>query len=309
MSIKLPTVLILGAGASHPYGFPLGVELRDLICEQTTDIRFTAPLRQLGFEPDATKEFGQALQHSGFGSVDAFLETSPEFAAIGKTAIALTLLPLEQRAKLFPPKAPKNGHWYQYLLGLMGVGTDDWAANRLTILTFDYDRSFEHYFCTVLARRLKVSRLEAAKTFHIIDVIHLHGQLGTYPGLGSKPFGYGDGDLSLDDIARAATSIRTISEPSDLEVFVEAGKRISAARRVFFLGFGFADASMARLVSHTPTLTALLGATSKGITDREWARITKLHFKDRWSGKRFRRSVLEFLRSEVDLTYDPAPSP
>jgi len=236
MSIKLPTVLILGAGASHPYGFPLGVELRDLICEQTTDIRFTAPLRQFGFEPGTTKEFGQALQHSGFGSVDAFLEASPEFAAIGKTAIALTLLPLEQRAKLFPPKAPKNGHWYQYLLGLMGVGTDDWAANRLTILTFNYDRSFEHYFCTVLARRLKVSQLEAAKTFHIIDVLHLHGQLGAYPGLGSKPLGYSDRDLSLDDIALAATSIRTISEPSDLEVFVEAGRRISAARRVFFCG-------------------------------------------------------------------------
>ena len=34
--INTKTVLVLGAGASYPYGFPLGAELHDRICRYAT---------------------------------------------------------------------------------------------------------------------------------------------------------------------------------------------------------------------------------------------------------------------------------
>ncbi len=306
MPITQPTVLILGAGASRPYGFPLGSDLRDKICDHAADLRYNALLKQFGFGNHHVKVFRHALQHSGFSSIDAFLDAEPAYTAIGKVAIALALLPLEQHSRLFPPSAPRSGHWYQYLISLMAAGEPGWERNKLTILTFNYDRSLEHYFCTVLAQRLGADTGAAANAFKRIEVIHLHGQLGGYPGLGAKPVPYGNSDITVKQIQRASESIRTVSEEQDLRPFAKAGKRLTAAKRIFFLGFGFASETMDRLARHAPDCITSIGGTSRGLSDREWARVTGRYFKGQWL-PRSRRSVLEFLRSDVNLEYNPDP--
>ena len=309
MPITVPTVLVLGAGASQPYGFPVGFELRDAVCEQMADWRYRRVVEaSFGVSSARTKEFGQVLQHSGFVSVDAFLEAEPTYAAVGKLAIALALVPLERHARLFPPAAPRNGHWYEYLLNVMEPGTPNWTRNRLTILTFNYDRSLEHYFCTVLGQRLNGGPTAGARAFKRIEVLHLHGQLGSYPGLGPRAVSYGDLTITREAIQRAANSIRTISEQQDLRPFAKAGKRLMAAKRIFFLGFGYADTTMQRLQHHAPECTAYVRGTSKGMSDRDWARITRSYFAGQWVGKRSRRTVLDFLRSDVDLRFNPDPS-
>ena len=104
--IETPTVLILGAGASKPYGFPAGRELLDEIC---ASLKGNFLRRQWGrdfvelFHPPLNKdldlitEFRERLYQSSKGSVDAFLEANPDFVEVGKLAIAATLVPRETK--------------------------------------------------------------------------------------------------------------------------------------------------------------------------------------------------------------------
>ena len=55
--ITKKTVLILGAGASQPYGYPLGEELRRRICNNITNSHNTETLNYLGFKGGIIKKF------------------------------------------------------------------------------------------------------------------------------------------------------------------------------------------------------------------------------------------------------------
>ena len=80
------------------------------------------------------RDFGEdELSASGQYSVDAFLEHCPEFLDMGKAAIAFELSKNERRQRLYEPS------WYQYLFNRMCRRFEDFAANRLTIVTFNYD--------------------------------------------------------------------------------------------------------------------------------------------------------------------------
>jgi hypothetical protein len=296
-------VLILGAGASQAYGFPLGVTLRDQVCRLLVTIPYSLIMQQLGFERAATSAFVKDLSRSGFPSVDAFLEARQRYLDIGKAAIALVLLPYEQPDHLFPPHVRHANHWYEYLINEMGVGTSAWKNNRLTVLTFNYDRSFEHYFTSVIRQRAAVSERKAANLFKQVTIVHLHGQLGKHPGLGRNPVPYGV-QLTPKLILRAAKGIRVISEAGDsLSTFRRARRFLLDAKRVYFLGFGFAQVSIERLgvFNSDDFHPVVLGGTSKGITDRQWTRITRDFLAGRWNGSRWRRPVSDFVRSEASL--------
>lgn len=77
--ITEPTVLVLGAGASKPYGFPSGKELKDLVCKRLyydLATEFKQPgktLMEIGFTKEEIQTFRDALYFSGRSSVDAFL--------------------------------------------------------------------------------------------------------------------------------------------------------------------------------------------------------------------------------------------
>ncbi len=131
--IQTQTVLILGAGASGPYGFPSGYEL--LI--RVLDLGIANQLIRAGFEAGEVKQFQYSLGHSGTLSVDAFLEHRPEFLRIGKFAIALLLIPFEDEARLFTKYSSPG--WYDYLFGQLSTDFDSFGANRLSIITFNYD--------------------------------------------------------------------------------------------------------------------------------------------------------------------------
>src|SRR5438094_963846 len=116
--IEKRTVLILGAGASIPYGFPSGRHLRELILR-------TAPLRKLmneiGFEWSLIDDFQSSLQAADPPSVDVFLEGRQDLLEIGKAAIAAALLPFESDSALFAPwlateqvKNRTSERWYGY---------------------------------------------------------------------------------------------------------------------------------------------------------------------------------------------------
>lgn len=92
--INNPLLLVLGAGASKPYGFPLGSELRLELCNLKNDssIFRHALVKHANLDDNQIREVAKSFKLSGIKSIDAFLAVRSEFATIGKLAIAGYLL-------------------------------------------------------------------------------------------------------------------------------------------------------------------------------------------------------------------------
>ncbi|MHC4477051.1 MAG: hypothetical protein ACYTEL_15500 [Planctomycetota bacterium] len=258
--INKETVLVLGAGASIPYGFPSGQGLIDLICEG--DLDFKRVLAEAGLDSGEVSVAGfmRALREADPESIDVFLANNPEFQKLGKTAIAATLLPLERESELIEKwrdlrlnhqKAKLGGHWYKYLSNLLQANSsfEEFGQNKLSVITFNYDRALEHYlFTTLKASFHKRSGAECAERLNVIKVIHIYGQLGYLPWQaydGPKiPFGGGlpadHGDWILT-IRRAIQTIKTMSDDfeEDNPDIKLAREILSTAETIYFLGFGY----------------------------------------------------------------------
>ncbi len=178
--ITKKTVLILGAGASKPYGFPTGRELLYIIRtaldpEGSSGLR--VKLRKQDIEDSQINDFHKELMNSDPSSVDAFLEYRPEFLPVGKLAITLSLIPFENHDTVFK-RAPNEPSWYQYLFEKLYVPSSKKLINdNQSIITFNYDRSIEHYFFTVLKGRSNKSEKECKTMLEAIPIIHVHGRL------------------------------------------------------------------------------------------------------------------------------------
>ena len=61
--IKTPTVFVLGAGASIPYGYPSGEKLREEICHELEDPShpYGRMLQSQGFSEKEILEFSSSL--------------------------------------------------------------------------------------------------------------------------------------------------------------------------------------------------------------------------------------------------------
>jgi len=247
--ITTPTVLVLGAGASYPYGFPTAKELKNRICEAFSNPD-TAASRLLGeasgYSPDGFFRFKEAFLKSGQPSIDAFLEWCPDFLGIGKLAIAYCLIPFEDESKLFNPPLRGGGDWYEYLSVKLNASFEDFGNNKLAIITFNYDRSLEHYLHTSLQNLHGRNRNDCSATLAKIPIIHVYGQLGrsAYSDSGAFPYGprpFGE----YADASLAAAGITLLhEEASDLN---EAHKLLTAAERICFLGFSYNALNLARL--------------------------------------------------------------
>jgi hypothetical protein len=145
--IPRPTVLILGAGASHPYGYPLGEGLVQQI------IRLTGPRGDLHSHLSSNpllEEFHSRLAGSDVTSIDDFLESNRDLAELGKLGIAAALT-VWGPAHDYPPTTGQN--WYRYLWGRLHEGaatTGQFRSNRVRFVTYNYDRSLERYLAQVL---------------------------------------------------------------------------------------------------------------------------------------------------------------
>jgi hypothetical protein len=159
--IRRRTVLVLGAGASAPYGFPLGTALTDGITSELMrdgHSQFRDDLEGAGFDLASLRAFGKALGQSGRYSIDDFLQWKPEFRSLAKHAIARMLIPCERDdrlefgadARLWLPQGQPDTRWHRYFFNQLLTsrrGRCEIGDNRLTVLTFNFDRSFESCRC------------------------------------------------------------------------------------------------------------------------------------------------------------------
>lgn len=250
--IKEKTLLILGAGASWPYYFPTGAELKEyilkrfpgdyanLVQKSTTD-RF--------IRNDVVRFFDKFIEKFSnpmYPSIDLFLSLNHEFEEIGKIAIVFTILSAELNKELFRMKRSliDEFDWYQYLFRAL---TEDITKlnkvnrifdNQIKIITFNYDRSFENYISSVLINAYPgLDQDTKTMIYEKLKPIHVFGS----PNLtGENAVNYGS-VLEVNKLESFSKSINTIYEIESDDRFRDM---IIWAEKIFFLGFGFAPENL-----------------------------------------------------------------
>ena len=243
------TVLILGAGASRPYGLPTSAELRDLLLG---DVRAFEVLRKLEFSvindyekrlvecgfrhPNQLKDFRETFFGAQRVSIDAFIggraeaDNAGSFATFARNAIAHTVLFCEREEKL-------DGDWYQWLLEFLISRGKDFPRDILSVVTFNYDRSLERYLLRAFQHSFALREDVAAEMVDRIEVVHVYGSAGPLPIPKLKVAGVPFGDLEYREYA--AKFISLVSPRSPPETQRRVRELIAEARRLIFVGFGF----------------------------------------------------------------------
>ena len=251
--IKEETVLILGAGASKPFGYPTGFQLLKKICENLSEDRIRSgkskeigEILESGYDEEDVLEFSRVLSHSGKTSVDAFLEHRPEFVSIGKYAIAQALIPLETNEGL---NFLGEENWYRYLFGKLNAPLEDFLNNEISIITFNYDRSLEHYLFTVLKNSYNLNEEKCAGIVNKIPIVHLYGQLDYLPWQNRGEGRSYSPEYNEHILADSGSKIKIMTEEivEEDQNFKDAWERITKAKWIYFIGFGYNEDNLSRL--------------------------------------------------------------
>jgi hypothetical protein len=271
-----PTALVLGAGASMDYGFPSGLELMKIIMNGIVQNFYSVIPKKLAdsfnIEQDEINNFYKSLSGAGKLSVDAFLEHRHEFLTIGKLAIINILTKYEKEDRLINPRI-KGKTWYEYLWNKLDAPFDDFDKNKLSIITFNYDRSLEHYLITAMKNLYGKPEEQCAQKLNTIPIIHVHGKLGNLPWQGGKSRPYTPRVLHMKEII---DQIIVIPEQEGTSPeFKEAINLLRSAKYVYFLGFGYHNKNLARLrmnkIGKESRGTALdLGEEERNSLRRNW---------------------------------------
>lgn len=304
--IQKRTLFILGAGASYPYGMPLGSRLRQEICELTTENGVSEALISSGVDRQQLNAFAEEFKRSRQQSIDTFLSKRAELAPLGKKCIAAILCSKEQEQALF--SITHSDDWYGALWNAMQ--NDCHAASGITqnavrFATFNYDRSLEAFLHHSIKHSYGVNDEQAELVWSRLPIVHFYGCLGPYsniPKAGSRMYSH---SFNAAQLCIAAESLRVIPdvERSD-EGFMVVRQWMEWAETICILGFGFDPLNMERLGIDSvldfikergrPVPTVI--ASTLGFTQNEQARISSRYFGYGSSWKPYNETNLGTLR-------------
>lgn len=239
--------LVLGAGASHAMGYPLGSSLRSKILELGIPGRqvFAIPAG-LYFEDGLLLRFIDAFRRSQMTSIDAFLARRLEFLEIGKRSIAALLLEVEDEQRLI--NIEHQDHWYRYFFNRFAA--ENWEHldfSNISIVTFNYDRSLEKFLHESIRESYGKSDVDAAAKLRTLKIIHIYGSLGSPISGDADYLPYG-GAVTAEKVQAAASLLRVIPEGRDDDDTLNVARgMLSEADCIAFMGFGFDETNVARL--------------------------------------------------------------
>lgn len=265
------TVFIIGAGASHEFGLPVGEALMQQI---QINSRFDTSHGQLmegvdeiyhslidGYKNDghaikmrmqAMAEIHRAIDHAG--SIDEFINRhidDPLIAEVGKLQIAYAISQAERQSNIAtivrqtesasPPDLSDT--WIKPFTRMLfdGVRNSDveTLGNNITIICFNYDRCIETYLEYAIVKTFRdVSPDMARKIVKKINIIHPYGSLGD---LRHHPFG---AEPTPERLWAMSENIVTWSESMNSDISPKIQDAMTNASTVIFLGFAFAPQNM-----------------------------------------------------------------
>jgi hypothetical protein len=257
--ITKPTVLVLGAGASKPYGFPTAPELIDRVLKSIEDdARTRARLQKAagGYGDEEIKEFADKLkkfkEQDPSASIEDFLASQDNYFRLGRSVIAQAILECEHDNAL---SCGGPGAWYHLLVARLWSGqpsVDQLELNQLKIITFNFDRSLERAIDRHLIGTFGESESEGL--WQKIPILHVHGQLGRYSRHSDescecrrlyRP------ETSAIEVERWSFALRLATD-KDFRLQHERRKEqarqwLCSAERVCFLGFGYGEENLKTL--------------------------------------------------------------
>ena len=297
-------VLVLGAGASVDYGYPTGGTLKELIIDDNSKRRQSI-VNQITEQKISMRDYNvfvESFKLSGQTSIDTFLEKRSEFNDIGKLLIVIYLSSKENVSDLFDKNRVKQD-WYSYLFNIMDGNSsfDGFGDNKLSIITFNYDRSLETYLFTALRYTYKKTDHEVADVLAKIPILHVHGKLGDLDWQSDNGITYGE-IAGSSKIKQAANSIRIISETTTKDhIFIDARKLlIDPDSRVYFLGFGYHEDNVTRLLLDTSENPQNYRGTCVGLQNAQRLKVQVI-FKEYGKTIGFvpGLKVLDYLKTDV----------
>lgn len=238
------TVLVLGAGASYPYGFPLGEDLKkDLLLALRSDHVSADQVKSLGCGDALIEKFKESLERSSHRTIDELLETKPKFRQIGAFLIA-SVIAGHEHLSLQKMSGLMDMDWYGHLYRILNFHSGVSDDIDLTVVSLNYDRSLEFFLDDRIGLDCPEHLEEQARRkLKRIRFIHPHGCLGDYHSI---PYRLDLHDLSL--LQKAADNIRIVADRIDDEpAMKDAQDAILAAQDVLFIGFRYDPRTLDRL--------------------------------------------------------------
>jgi hypothetical protein len=301
---KSKTVFVVGAGASHELGFPLGATLKGRIAS-LVDIDFDDASPDGTGDPHIQEAIRDACVHTGerpakvFAagrsmaaalplaiSIDNFLEAhsaSRGTQLIGKLGIVRSILDAEAQSALATERAGVlpdfGGHdlqasWLTRLVRYLTEGVRKETAARtfqnVSFVTFNYDRSLEQFLWQALQRYYDVGESAARSYLMHVPVYHAYGSVGRLPWqqLEGPMAGYGL-KVDTETLLELSAGIQTFSEQVNDDHRARILECLAEARTVVFLGFGFLEQNMELLTVEGPAQVERVYATAYGLSDRD----------------------------------------
>lgn len=270
-------VLILGAGASNHYDFPLAYDIVQYYRKGSASI--VPHIEPLGLDRKRFDLFIPRLLSSGCTSIDQFAEYlgDPDDIFMAKALLAYHIASHEQRGVLSQKWA--SGPWYEVLANqLIGRALDEFPLRDIAIVTFNYDRSLEQYLLDCLMSRFAGPRTkeQIEDAFRRLDIVHIYGHLGHLPGFAPRR---GDPEreyqpiLDRSQLELAIGGMHLLSELranpglGDHQAAQECIHAASAG--ITFLGFAYSPENLEALALMGNRTGKSLHGTIRGISDGE----------------------------------------
>lgn len=264
MAIKDKTLIILGAGSSFPYGFPIGSDLiRHVSSSYISALEGGREHLLFSNSEDIQKIRDEAINLSDLiayfkpTSIDSFLmHHGSEYPYIIEPAKKLILHTILLQERVSYIQNPPEG-WYNLLYEAIFYGT---TAKELIegelpfkVVTFNYDVSLEYYLFT---RIMKSGAFSESEKFAILgklssSIHHVYGQVRRYKWQGGEADNH-EYDLtpppgSKQDktkivwkrIHQDYNNIHLISEERCQNLPDEYYDFLKEVKRIYLLGYGF----------------------------------------------------------------------
>ncbi len=251
-----------------PYGFPSGDDLMDEVTREslsfsnsnTTSIHTALQNVLMPNELQEITHFGISLQRGSPRSIDHFVSTNPQYANIAKSFIAHKLLQSESehldnvfRTRKFILTGDNEyeliniPNALRYLFHKMSYGVEfEEEYEKHNFITFNYERSLEHYIYNMFKYGQQKNRSEARQEIQKLEdekLIHVYGKLGKYEADEIEQYRHKQNSpVPTDRITQAMRSLSFIdreNEEKKQELQDRLATHFSKTDRVVVLGFGY----------------------------------------------------------------------
>ncbi len=283
--IRTKTTFVVGAGASCELQLPSGDELLSRVAAGLDYSRFGSELqtrdtillsRYLAKMAERTGKGEEPLQQAAerirnaskiSRSIDAIIDQNDHDPFVGqcaKLAMVHFICQAEARSTLrltprIEGELPIQGtdNWLVYLGQLITTGVPrskiESCFDNVSIISFNYDRSIEHFLphAMVLSHGVplkEAQRIVAAK----LKIIHPFGTIGRLPWQTGEASDVEWGTEQPWNILNLVSQIRTASDLlRDHQALMALRAAVTGGKRLAFLGFGFSPQNVDLLIDYS----------------------------------------------------------